>query len=71
MLQLMPFFICSLELPDVDIRTNTISTLSAMSGEQATSKILAQHVSTLIDIMLNIGLDSLGSSTVIDFYFIL
>lgn len=63
----MPLLICSLKLPDVDIRTNSINTLSAMSGKQATSEILAQHASTIIDSMLNIGLDSLGSSTVINF----
>ncbi|KAJ8694930.1 hypothetical protein PTI98_007563 [Pleurotus ostreatus] len=61
--ELMPLLICSLELPDVDIRANSINTLSAMSSKQATPKILAQHASTLIDNMLNIGLDLLGSST--------
>ncbi|KAF9490145.1 ARM repeat-containing protein [Pleurotus eryngii] len=63
--ELMPLLICSLELPDVDIRTNSINILFAISGEQAASKILAQHASTLIDSMLNIGLDSLGSSTLL------
>ncbi|KAL4256995.1 MMS19 nucleotide excision repair protein [Pleurotus pulmonarius] len=61
--ELMPFLVCCLGVPDIDIRTNSINTLSAMSGEQVTSEILPQHISALIDSMLNIGLNPLESST--------